>query len=111
MEPTMPNPPMLRWLPMLLAASMSLLAQAANGAGLPSHFTAPAQLEIEGAAPLPYENGFLLVPENRAEPDARRIAVRYLRFPAQTPAPAQAPVVMLPGGPGSVIAEDALRRS
>ena len=43
--------------------------------------------------------GSLVVPENRRNPDSRRIPIRYVRFPA-TAAGVGPPVVYLAGGPG-----------
>jgi len=69
-------------------------------------FTVPGLLAVPQGAPIPYENGFMLVPENRNVAGSRLIAVRYLRFPAQAGAAAkQTPVFMLPGGPGTLIDE------
>ena len=46
------------------------------------------------------DRGVLLVPENRAKPDSRRIAIGYVRFHARTKTP-RAPLFFLQGGPGS----------
>jgi imidazolonepropionase-like amidohydrolase/pimeloyl-ACP methyl ester carboxylesterase len=44
--------------------------------------------------------GTLDVPENRAEPAGRRIAIRYAVIPALRGKATQPPLVVLPGGPG-----------
>lgn len=44
--------------------------------------------------------GFLVVPENRAEPDGRTIDLTVGIVPAASPHPAPDPVVYLAGGPG-----------
>lgn len=93
----------------LVASSPAVAFDAPSHSNAAGHFTVPGSMEVDDGAPLPYENGFLLVPENRAKPGSRLIAVRYLRFPAQTATPVPSPVVMLPGGPGSLIDEAALR--
>ena len=97
-----------RLLAVCLLLSMPHLAAAAPV--MPVHFTVPGLMSVQEGAALPYENGFFLVPENRGDPQSRLIAIRYLRFPAQTSEKSKAPpVVMLPGGPGSLIDEAALR--
>jgi pimeloyl-ACP methyl ester carboxylesterase len=45
--------------------------------------------------------GFLTVPENRAEPDGRKIKIAVARLEATSPDPGRAPMVYLNGGPGS----------
>ena len=45
------------------------------------------------------ERWTIRVPENRADPDSRQIAVRFVRLPSESETPA-APVVYLAGGPG-----------
>jgi pimeloyl-ACP methyl ester carboxylesterase len=46
------------------------------------------------------DQGVLMVPENRAKPDSRRIRIEYLRLHARTKTP-RAPLFFLQGGPGS----------
>ena len=43
--------------------------------------------------------GHFIVPENRSNPDSRKIRLEYVRFPATTETPG-APIVYLAGGPG-----------
>ncbi len=43
--------------------------------------------------------GEFYVPENRGEPDSRKIPIRYIRFPSTSKKPG-APIVYLSGGPG-----------
>jgi len=43
--------------------------------------------------------GYLMVPENRSNPNSRTIRLEYVRFPATTKTPG-APIVYLAGGPG-----------
>lgn len=45
------------------------------------------------------EEGRLVVPERHQNPDGRKIAIRYVRFPSHSDTPA-APIVYLAGGPG-----------
>mgnify|MGYP001175462660 FL=1 len=54
---------------------------------------------LSGLSIIPYELGHIYVPENRARPDSRLIAVRYMRIKGTAPA-GTPPVFMLPGGPG-----------
>jgi pimeloyl-ACP methyl ester carboxylesterase len=48
-----------------------------------------------------FDCGFLTVPENRAEPDGRKIKLAVARLKATSPDPGRAPMVYLNGGPGS----------
>lgn len=54
---------------------------------------------LVGLSIVRYELGHIYVPENRARPDSRLIAVRYMRIKGTTKEAAP-PVFMLPGGPG-----------
>jgi pimeloyl-ACP methyl ester carboxylesterase len=45
--------------------------------------------------------GFLLVPENRANPSGRKIKIAVVRLKAASPDPGRVPMVYLNGGPGS----------
>lgn len=64
-------------------------------------FSNPIMLPTEDG-PLAAEEGYVSVPENRAKPNSRPILVQYYRFKALKPS-TQAPVVMLPGGPGDLL--------
>ena len=44
--------------------------------------------------------GYLIVPQNRAEPDGLQVRLHVARFPAKTPEPYPDPIVYLEGGPG-----------
>jgi len=50
------------------------------------------------------QEGLLLVPENRAKPSSRKIAVHFFHFPAKE-ATGKAPFFYLPGGPGGSYSE------
>lgn len=54
---------------------------------------------LSGLSIVRYELGHIYVPENRARPDSRLIAVRYMRIRGTAPE-GTPPVFMLPGGPG-----------
>lgn len=54
---------------------------------------------VSGLSIVRYELGQIYVPENRARPDSRLIAVRYMRIRGTAP-DGTPPVFMLPGGPG-----------
>jgi pimeloyl-ACP methyl ester carboxylesterase len=63
---------------------------------------------MSGLSLIRYELGHLYVPENRAHPKSRLIAVRFMRIPGTVKdAP---PVFMLPGGPGDSYIEAFTRR-
>lgn len=47
------------------------------------------------------ECGFLLVPENRSDPNSRIIRLHLLRFQSASDQPAADPLIVLNGGPGS----------
>jgi pimeloyl-ACP methyl ester carboxylesterase len=61
---------------------------------VPDTLTAGSDLSID------VERGLFFVPENRASPKSRVIAVHFLRFPALSVAAGRPPVFVLPGGPG-----------
>lgn len=66
----------------------------------------PDVLSMEGEPALEVERGLLFVPENRADPASRTIAVHFLRFRSLVPASSgresrRPPVFLMPGGPGS----------
>jgi hypothetical protein len=46
--------------------------------------------------------GFLVVPENRSQPEGRRIRLAVAIVPAVSPQPAPDPIVHLTGGPGGI---------
>jgi pimeloyl-ACP methyl ester carboxylesterase len=79
-------------LPLLLA----LLAAAASAQ--PAALE-PIEFELEGGETVAAEQGEVWVPENRSDPDSRRIAVRFVRFASRAEAPGP-PVFYLAGGPG-----------
>lgn len=59
----------------------------------------PYTLKGPGGAQVEGELVTLTVPENRARPESRRIAIRFVRLPTTNPKPGY-PVVYLAGGPG-----------
>ena len=78
-----------------------LLALAACASAQPS---APSPLEpyrlaTSDTTAVDAEMGEVRVPENRADPASREIAVRFVRLPSRAAAPAP-PIVYLAGGPG-----------
>ncbi|NWN33449.1 alpha/beta hydrolase, partial [Klebsiella michiganensis] len=60
---------------------------------------APGTETAADGRPVRYEIGAIEVPENRARPDGRRIAVGVLRIKAAKPN-GQPPIFLLVGGPG-----------
>lgn len=85
---------MIAYLLSSAAASLALSATAAAECGSePVTFTASSGESVEAW------RGTLTVPENRADPASRTIALGYVCFRATTPEPG-APIVYLAGGPG-----------
>ncbi|WP_129774663.1 alpha/beta fold hydrolase [Peristeroidobacter soli] len=90
-----------------LALSTALCAALYSVPGL-SHdlILTPDQLRMDGEPALEAERGLIFVPENRADPASRKIAVHFLRFralaaPAGASEAKRAPVFLVAGGPGS----------
>ncbi len=82
--------------PLCLAALISttlLCAPAGLAEDAPIMFTAQSGDSVEAF------QGYVEVPENRADPDSRMIRLNYVRFPATTETPGH-PIVYLAGGPG-----------
>lgn len=65
----------------------------------PGEVRASTRYLLSGLSVVRYELGHIYVPENRARPGGRLIAVRYMRIKG-TASQATPPVFMLPGGPG-----------
>lgn len=59
----------------------------------------PYQFESRAGDIVDAERGEISVPENRANPQSRRISLELVRFPATTSSPGS-PIVYLAGGPG-----------
>ncbi len=57
------------------------------------------EFELQSGETISAERGVILVPENRSNPDARMIPIRFLRFKSRTEQPAS-PIIYLAGGPG-----------
>ena len=75
-------------------ATLCLTAQAA-----PIAPETAIQFQPETGDPIAAYEGAFSVPENRSDPDSRRLTLKYVRFPA-TGETAGAPIVYLAGGPG-----------
>jgi pimeloyl-ACP methyl ester carboxylesterase len=91
---------MHRLLPLALAAALPLAAGHAEARRLGSLDFAPCTLPGSGSASaVEAQCSTLSVPENRAEPEGRRIALAIAWVPATTEAEPD-PVFMLAGGPG-----------
>jgi len=69
----------------------------------PSRTTAqsfePYTFEVEVTKTVEAERGEIMVPENRSDPDSRRIPIRFVRLESRAENPG-APIVYLAGGPG-----------
>lgn len=83
-----------RWRAVVAGFAFSALA-----CGLPEEGIEPYSFEPYQGEAVAAELGTLHVPENRARPDSRRIALRFVRFRSTAERPAS-PIVYLAGGPG-----------
>jgi pimeloyl-ACP methyl ester carboxylesterase len=83
-------------------ATAAMSAATAANSGAPQRLTlAPCRLEHpQGLASIAAECGVLHVPENRASPKGRQIAIHVARVPALSRKRAADPVFLLAGGPG-----------
>src|SRR5262245_10453244 len=70
--------------------------------GLAGSYISIPDVITAGETRIEAERGLLIVPENRANPESRLIAVPFLRFAALAPQTGarRPPVVLLAGGPG-----------
>jgi pimeloyl-ACP methyl ester carboxylesterase len=86
-----------------VAVSTALCAALYSAPGFSQEvMVTPDLLRMDGEPALEAERGLLFVPENRADPKSRKIAVHFLRFKAlAAPAAGRAPVFLMAGGPGS----------
>src|SRR5579859_3226873 len=95
----------------LLATTLTAVPSgaAAEGAGVGAGHTSRF---VPGPCPptLPHgvkaDCGYLVVPENRARPDGRKLRLAVAIVPAQSPGPHGDPIVFLPGGPGQDAVSD-----
>lgn len=83
----------------LIIAGCSGRSPAADQAPKPGELRTSTHYLLAGLSIVRYELGHIYVPENRARPDSRLIAVRYMRIKGEA-AEGTAPVFLLPGGPG-----------
>lgn len=93
----------LLWAGITIAAAPAATAQAQAGpAPTPRFEPAPCPSPHEPIAALSTAQcGYLVVPENRAQPNGRTIRNMVAILPAQSPTPAAEPIVFLSGGPGA----------
>ncbi len=85
-----------------VAAALGLAACGSPGSGEPDRFehaTRPYEFVSHAGDTVSAVRGSFLVPENRSDPDSRRIRLSYVRFPAAAADPGP-PIVYLAGGPG-----------
>lgn len=59
----------------------------------------PIEFEASGGKSAEAQSGYLMVPENRANPESRQIRLEYVRFPSTSENPGT-PIIYLAGGPG-----------
>ncbi len=100
---------------LIRSAALLLMLTACSGAPEP---VAPPSVPLAAAAPVPVaavfepytftgpggakieaQKGTFTVPENRADPNSRRITIGFIRFPSTSATPGD-PIVYLAGGPG-----------
>ena len=85
-----------------------LLALAASGVAAQGQTAwAPVDVALASGDTVAAERGEVRVPENRADPGSRQIAVRFVRFASRAERPGP-PIVYLAGGPGGA-GTDAVR--
>jgi pimeloyl-ACP methyl ester carboxylesterase len=77
----------------ILLWASAATGQAATATLEPHAFDAPNGETVDA------ERGFIIVPENRGDPDSRRIELHFVRFKSTAERPG-APIVFLAGGPG-----------
>ena len=93
---------------LVLLASACQPIQAPTASGVPAkarytpHYE-PSTCEYEMAEGDNVECGYLLVPEDRNNPDGTTIRVHILKFKAKSATPAPDPVILVPGGPGATM--------
>lgn len=95
----------VRTMRLLMALTAMLIIVGCSGrlpgeaAPLPGEVRTNTHYLLSGLSIVRYELGHIYVPENRARPGSRLIAVRYMRVKGTAPW-GTPPVFMLPGGPG-----------
>ena len=82
----------------LLAVSAVAPALAQGGDTVPRFEPAPCPFDVPAGQEV--ECGFVVVPEEHANPDSDTIRLSVVRFPSQSAAPKPDPLFMLSGGPG-----------
>lgn len=93
------------WKLLASAVAVMLVVAGCSGRSIPRQEARAGELRtstrylLTGLSIVRYELGHIYVPENRAKPDSRLIAVRYMRIRGTAPQ-GTPPVLMLPGGPG-----------
>jgi pimeloyl-ACP methyl ester carboxylesterase len=94
----------LRLLALLLAApSVALTAQAAEATAIVPRFEPADCPKLQGAEELAKANcGYLVVPENRSQPNGRTIRLMVAKYPARSAEKRPDPIVYLAGGPGDI---------
>lgn len=90
---------LLASLALSLAACASPAPSAPASAQAPTLTIEPYTFTARDGTIVEAERGTFEVPENRADPDSRRIRLSFVRFPSTAKTPG-APIVYLAGGPG-----------
>jgi pimeloyl-ACP methyl ester carboxylesterase len=89
---------------LLVSACQPIVAPAQPAAEQPAKGYMPHYEPAECKYPIPegdqVECGYLIVPEDRSQPDGPMIRVYVMNFKAKSDNPAPEPLIVVPGGPG-----------
>ena len=83
----------------VLLGALAALATAAGAQPAPTLQLEPYAFRLADGTDLAAERGRFSVPEDRRDPNSRRIEIGFVRFRSTNPNPG-APIVYLAGGPG-----------
>ena len=87
----------------LVVAPVPALAESSETQPVPRYEPAPCPT-MKGAESLAKARcGYLVVPENRSQPNGRTIRLMVMTYPASSPEKRPDPVVYLAGGPGDIV--------
>ena len=89
---------------LLASPTVARAAQAAEGTATVPRFEPAPCPTLAGAEELAKAScGYLVVPENRSQPNGRTIRLLVAKYPASSPEKRPDPVVYLAGGPGDIV--------
>ncbi len=88
---------------LLASPSVALAAQAAEATATVPRFEPADCPKLQGAEELAKAScGYLVVPENRSQPNGRTIRLMVAKYPARSAEKRPDPIVYLAGGPGDI---------